>query len=333
MTQATQMESRTLGSRGPEISVTGYGAWEAGGMLWGPTRSEQQTVEAMRAGFDAGINWIDTAEVYGPHRSEELVGEAIEGHDAVMVFTKVHPTVEVGDMRLGSGVDAAGIRRGAEGSLKRLGRDVIDLYQLHIPSPEVAVEESWAAMAELVDDGVVRFIGVCNYDRELLERCEAVRHVDSLQVHFSLLHPQARDELFGVCERNGTGVLCYGPLGFGMLTGTIWRDTEFGPDDWRSGGFPLPVPLYETIFAPPNRERHLSVVDALRPIAQRRGVTLPQLALAWVTAHGEVSGAIVGSRSPEHARENAAAGALRLSGDDLAEIEEVTTTKAASPQP
>lgn len=318
--QATNMGSRRLGFDGPEISVIGHGAWEAGGM-WGTNPPDEQIVAAMHAAFEAGVTWIDTAEVYGPHRSEELVGRAIEGRDDVMVFTKVAPRVEINGRVFGSGLDPDGVRAAAEGTLKRLGREVIDLYQVHIPWPQVPVEETWGAMAQLVDDGLVRYIGVSNFEAHLLERCEAIRHVDACQVHFSLLHPAARDELIPVCQRNGTGVLCYGALGFGLLTGTITRDTEFSPDDWRSGAIPIPVPLYQQIFAPVARERHLAVVEQLPVVAQRLGLAPAQLALAWVIHQPGVTGVICGTRSPDRARENAAAAGVELTGEDVFEID------------
>jgi aryl-alcohol dehydrogenase-like predicted oxidoreductase len=300
-----------LGSEGPELSVIGFGAWEAGGSGWGAPRPEQDVLGAMDAAFGAGMTWVDTAELYGGGRSEELVGRAVRGRDDVAVFTKVAPN--------GSGVDARGVRRGAEGSLRRLRRDVIDLYQVHWPDPRVALEETWEAMAELVEDQLVRHVGVSNFDRHQIERCEAIRHVDAVQPHFSLLHRDGRQELFPFCQANGTGVLCYGALAFGLLTGAVTAETRFGPDDWRSGT--QGVGYYDELFVPDALERNLEVVARLRPVADRLGVTLAQLALAWVLHQEGVTGAIAGSRSPGHVAENAAAGDVELAPDDLEEIE------------
>lgn len=305
------MRERRLGSAGPSISVIGFGAWEAGGGVWGTQRPEDEVVQAMRAGFDAGINWVDTAELYGGGRSEEVVAKAVRGRDDVSVFTKVAP--------VGSGVDAAGVRRGAEGSLRRLRRDVIDLYQVHWPDEDVALEETWEAMAGLVEDELARFVGLSNFDGSQIERCEAIRHVDSVQPHFSMLHRSGQDDLFPFCRANGSGVICYGPLGFGLLTGAITPDTRFGPDDWRSGR--LGIGYYDELFAPGAFERNLEVVAALRPVAQRLGLTLAQLALGWVVHQDGVTGAIAGSRSPRHVVENAAAADVELGPDDLEEIE------------
>lgn len=305
------MRKQRLGSNGPEISVVGYGSWEAGGGIWGANPPEEELVAAIRAGFDAGIDWVDTAEIYGRGRSEEIVGKAVEGRDDVMVFTKLAPSGS------GSGFRTEEVRRGAQGSLERLGRDVIDLYQLHWPDNSTPVEETWAAMAELKREGLVRWIGVSNFDRSLIERCEKIEHVDSLQPHFSLLH-RNNSKLFPFCIENGTGVICYGPLAYGLLTGAIDRDTEFAPDDWRSGG--RGVEYYDQLFAPGVFERNLTIVDGLRPIADRLGVTVAQLALAWVFHQDGVTGAIAGSRNAEHVVQNAGAGEVRLEAKDLDEI-------------
>lgn len=291
--------------------MIGFGAWEAGGASWGPAVPDDQVLSAMRAAFDSGTNWVDTAEIYGGGRSEELVGQATRGRDDVNVFTKVSPVV--------SGVDARGVRKAAEGSLRRLRRDVIDLFQVHWPDPWVALEETWEAMAGLVDDQLARYVGVSNFDRHQVERCEAIRHVDSLQPHFSMLHRAGREDLFPLCQDNGTGVICYGPLAYGLLTGAVTAETEFGPDDWRSGTHG--ERYYDELFAPGALERNLAVVQALVPVARRLGVTLAQLALAWVVAQGGVTGAIAGTRSPRHAVENAEAGSVELGPEDLEEIE------------
>ena len=306
------MRQERLGSQGPDISVIGFGAWEAGGMGWGPNPPDEQTIRAMQGAIEGGMNWIDTAEVYGDGRSEELVGRAIRGSD-VMVFTKLAPKPA------GSGFDAAGVRAGAEKSLRRLGIDIIDLYQLHWSDHQTTLEETWTAMAGLVDDGLVRHLGVSNFSREQIETCEAIRHVDSLQPNFSMLFREGRDDLFPFCETNGTGIIAYGPLAFGLLTGAMTTDTKFGDDDWRGGGHGMR--MYEVMFAPGRLDRNLEFVESLRPIADRLGITVAQLALAWVTHQRGVTGAIAGSRSPDHVRENAGAGSVSLERKDLEDIE------------
>ncbi len=310
------MKMRTLGKDGPEISVIGFGAWEAGGMAWGPNPPDEQTIEAMRVAIDAGVNWIDTAEVYGGGHSEELVGEALKGRDGVLVFTKLAPKPA------GSGFRPQDVRSAAEQSIRRLGRDVIDLLQLHWPDGTIPVEETWGELASLAAEGLVRYVGVSNFDRDLIERCERIRHVDSLQPQFSMLRQKGKDDLFPFCEANGTGVICYGPLAYGLLTGAVTKDTEFSDDDWRSGKHGMDH-YYQPLFAPGVLEQHLGKVDALRPIADRLDFTLAQLALAWVFHQKGVTGAIAGSRSPDHVAENAGAGSIELAPKDLEELDSI----------
>lgn len=309
------MQHRALGAKGPEISVIGFGAWEAGGEAWGPNQSEDQVVEAIQAGIDAGISWIDTAEVYGNGTSERLVGRAIAGRrEEVTVATKVAPKPE------GTGFRAQEVPRACRTSLERLGVEHIDLYQLHWRDHRVPVEETWEAMAGLADQGLVRHIGVSNFDQDLIERCEAIRHVDSLQPQFSLLHLKHRD-LIRWCGDRGIGVVCYGPLAYGLLTGAIDTETEFHPGDWRSGrqgeGY------YAALFAPGKIERSLAVVDRLRQIADRLGITVAQLSLAWTYHQPGVTAAIAGSRNPDHVRQNAQAGDVKLDQATLTEIEDL----------
>lgn len=308
------MRTKRLGNAGPKISVVGYGAWQIGGDMWGPNPEVDQIIGAMHAGFDAGIDWVDTAEVYGSGNSEELVGRALAGRDDVMVFTKLAPGPA------GSGFRPEEVATGCDASLKRLGRDVIDLYQLHWPS-DIPVQETWGAMAELVDAGKVRYIGVSNFDQTMIEQCEAVRHVDSFQPEVSMLHRRYfEDGLLDFCEANGTGVLCYGPLAYGLLSGTITAETTFHEEDWRSGGG---IGYYKRLFAPDVIGGHLETIDRLRPVAKRVGCTMSQLALAWLSHHAQITGAIAGSRKADHVRENAGAGEVSLSEEDLGEIEAI----------
>jgi len=221
------MRTRKLGSGGPEVTVIGFGTWEAGGDSWGANESDEAVIEAIQAGLDSGVGWIDTAEVYGNGVSERLVGRAIKGRDGVLVATKVAPEPE------GTGFRPEQVRLAAEESMERLGVEHLAMYQLHWPdSTGVPVEETWGAMAALVDEGLVDAIGVSNFTRELIERCEAIRHVDSLQQNFSMLWGDDRD-LIAWCGEQGTGVLAYGPLAFGLLTGAITKDTQYPEGDWR----------------------------------------------------------------------------------------------------
>ena len=309
------MEMRPLGSDGPMISVIGYGAWEAGGTEWGASPPDEQLIDAMRAGFDAGITWVDTAEIYGGGRSEELVGRAISDRPDVLVFTKVASAPR------GSGYRPDEVRHAVEWSLRRLGREAIDVFQLHwMDEGDVPLEETWGAMASLVEAGLVRWIGVSNFTVDAIERCERIRHIDSMQPHLSMLW-QERLPLLPFCLGNGTGVIVYGPLAFGLLTGTITNGTTFPNDDWRSGSHALRA--YDQLFSPGRFEANLYVVRELTPLAERLGISLAQLSLAWVLHQGGVSGAIAGSRSAIHVRDNAAASRVRFHAEVLDEIDSI----------
>ncbi len=302
------MRIQRLGSQGPALSAIGLGAWEAGGDAWGPNPEDADLVRAYHAAFDAGITWIDTAEVYGSGESERIVGKVLVGRrDQLVVATKVAPSPE------GTGFAPEQVRAACDASLRRLGIDTIDLYQLHWPDESgVALGDTWGAMAGLVDAGKVGAIGVSNFDRGMIETCESIRHVDSLQQEFSMLALDDRD-LIRWCGTHGVGVVSYSPLGVGFLTGRYTRDDVASIDDWRSreGDWTAPERL-DAIFR---------VVEGLRPIAEAHGITMGQLALAWNIAQPGVTAAIAGSRSGEHLRQNAAAGDLTLDDDTLATIE------------
>lgn len=308
------MEKRSLGSNGPEISVVGLGGWEAGGDQWGK-RSDDATIRAMHAAIDVGMNWIDTAEAYGGGRSEELVGEVLrDRRDEVLVFTKV--------AHFASGLRPDDIRRAIRGSLKRLGTDRVDLYQIHWPAENlVPVEEAWAAMAEIADEGLARHIGVSNFDRTLVERCLSIRRVDSVQNRLSLLALRDRDTLLPWLAEEGIGYLGYSPLAFGLLTGSITRETTFEPDDWRSGQGD--VGYYDEYFAPDVIRPHLDKVERLRTIADGLGVPTGTIALRAVLEIAGVTGVIVGSRDERHVRDNAWAGEFRLDDETRRQIDAI----------
>jgi len=306
------MRRRQLGAKGPDISVIGYGAWEAGGTAWGPNESEDIVIEAIRAGLDAGIDWIDTAEVYGDGVSERLVGRAISGRrDDLTIASKVAPTPE------GSGFRPEQVVVACDGSLRRLGTDRIDLYQLHWPDETgVPLEDTWGAMTELQDAGKVRFLGVSNFDREQIELCLRIRHVDSLQPEFSM-RERKHAELIRWCGDEGVGVVSYGPLAFGLLTGEITADSRFPEGDWRAKS------ENDEMFA--DLEGSLALVERLRPVAERVGCELSQLALAWNLHQAGVTAAIAGSRNPSHVRSNAVAGDLELDDATLEELDSLLT--------
>ncbi len=306
------MDMRKLGSQGPEISVVGFGAWEAGGDFWGPNESDEMVIAAIQAGLDAGMTWIDTAEVYGKGRSEELVGKAVEGRrEEILLFTKVAPRPE------GSGFRPDQVRAAIQSSLERLGTDHVDLYQLHWPDRSVPLEETWGAMAGLQDEGLALHIGLSNVSRSMVERCLDIRHVDSVQNRFSLLNQEDRYDLLPSLSEWGVGYLAYSPLGLGILTGAITKDTKFHQQDFR-GGARGSVPEN---FKPRNLSANLAKVEKLRPVAKRLGTTLAPLALRWVIEQTGVTAAIAGSRKADHARNNATAGDLALDRQTLDEID------------
>ncbi|HEY5859260.1 MAG TPA: aldo/keto reductase [Actinomycetota bacterium] len=312
------MQTNQLGSNGPDLSVIGYGAWEAGGTNWGPNESDDAVIAAMRAAIDAGINWIDTAEVYGKGVSESLVGRAVAGRrDEVVIASKVAPQPE------GSGFRPEQVHRACEASLGRLDIDVIDLYQLHWPDDQdTPIEDTWGAMVELQEAGRVRWIGVSNFSQDLIERCLAIHHVDSLQPEFSTLN-RRNAELIRWCGEQGVGVVSYGPLAFGLLTGAITQDTVFPEGDWRGSEDEEDDPDEDDVdlFDPDTLPQALATVERLRPVADRLGITLSQLALAWNVNQAGVTSAIAGSRNPDHVRANAEAGDVKLDDATLAEVD------------
>lgn len=308
---------RPLGARGPDLSVIGLGAWEAGGgRTWGANRSDADVIRALRHGFDLGVNWIDTAEVYAQGRSEEIVGRALRGHDDVLVFTKVAPRPD------GSGVRAREVARAVEGSLRRLGREAIDVYQVHWRDPQVPIEATWEAMAELAARGLVQHVGLSNVGIDDLRRCARVRQVDSVQLNASLLHTQELERMLPACRELQTGVVCYGALAFGLLSGGVGARR---PADWRGGGYGMNdffvAENYARYFAPGVLAAHLRRVESLRAVAAQLGRTPAQAALGWLVAQPGVTGALVGSRSRAHIEENLRGGGRPLSARDLERIE------------
>jgi aryl-alcohol dehydrogenase-like predicted oxidoreductase len=311
------MKMRGIGPSGAtEISVVGFGAWEAGGDAWGPNESDARVINAMRAGLDAGMNWIDTAEVYGKGVSERLVGEAVgDRRDDALVFTKVAPASE------GTGFRPDQVREAVRASLQRLQLDHVDLYQLHWPDETgIPVEETWGEMVAVRDEGLARHVGVSNFDRGLIERCESVGRVDSVQNEFSLLVQDDRREFLPWLAERRIAYLAYSPMAAGILTGALRSDHDFSDDDWRSGRRD-PDEEHPELFRPGAFEANVTKAELLGKLATGLGTTTAALALAWVVASSSNTVAIAGSRSPEHARSNAAAGDLDLEPGVLTEID------------
>ena len=318
----TPLPTRPLGSSGLDITTVGFGAWAAGGGAWafgwGP-QDDDESLDAMRRALALGVNWIDTAAVYGLGHSEEVVGRLLRDlppADRPYVFTKCGLVWDERD-RMAAPVQTLApdsIRREAEASLRRLGVERIDLYQFHWPDTVgTRVEDSWAAMARLVEEGKVRLAGVSNFDVGLLERCEAVRHVDSLQPPFSLIRRQVAADELPWCVEHDTGVIAYSPMQSGLLSDRFdaARVAGFADDDWRRRS---------PEFRPPRLERNLALRDALRPVARRHGTTVSAISVAWVLSWPGVSGAIVGARSARQVEGWIAAAALDLTPADLDEI-------------
>lgn len=314
---------RRLGRAGPEITRVGFGAWAIGGggwaFGWGP-QDDEAALAAMRHAVARGINWIDTAAVYGLGHSEELVGRLLREYgdrDRPYVFTKCglvwDPAEPMKDaQRI---LTPASIRRECEDSLRRLGVERIDLYQFHWSDIITAtpVEDSWAEMMKLQDEGKVRWAGVSNFDVDLLERCEAMRHVDSLQPPFSLIRREVAAAEIPWCEEHGTGVIGYSPMQSGLLTEkwTAERVSALPADDWRRKS---------AEFQSPHVERNLALRDALAPIARKHDASIGAVAVAWTLAWSGVTGAIVGARSPEQVDGWIGAAWLELSREDVNEI-------------
>lgn len=315
------MELRALGTNGPEISVVGFGGWQAGQRNWGDTRPSQDAVDAIRAGIDAGMNWVDTAEVYGDGTSERIVGEAIAGiRDRLLVFTKVAPDDE------GSGIRPEQIRRAIDASLLRLGIDHVDLYQVHWPDDDVPVEETWGAMAELVTAGKTRFIGVSNFDRERIERCQPIHPVASVQNELSLVARGDVAELLPWLAEQGIGYLAYSPLGSGLLSGHLTADRRFGDDDWRSGRGEFASERTdgkEWPFDPEPLARTVADMEQVAALAEPLGLSPSQVALRWVIEQTGVTAAIAGSLSAAHTEANAAVGATRLDAGTVATLDAI----------
>ena len=329
------MRFRKLGANGPDISTVGFGAWAIGGPWrfgWGPV-DDDESVSAIRHAVDSGINWIDTAAVYGLGHSEEVVGRGVTSFDVgteVFVFTKCGRSWYASDGdKVVNDLRPESIRFECEQSLKRLGIDRIDLYQFHWADfvTGTALEDSWATMSGLIDEGKIRWAGVCNFDVELLERCEVVRHVDSLQPPLSMLKRGALNEIIPWSFNNRTGVIVYSPMQSGLLSGAFdtARLESLAEDDWRRGS---------AEFQEPKFSQTMNLVDRLRPIASGVGCNLAELAIAWTLAVPGVTGAIVGARSPAQVDGWIGASDIDLSIDVLNEIEKaIDETGAGSADP
>jgi aryl-alcohol dehydrogenase-like predicted oxidoreductase len=313
----TQLRTRQLGATGLEITRVGFGAWAIGGggweFGWG-AQQDEESIAAIRRAVDLGINWIDTAAAYGFGRSERVVGQALEGlADRPYVFTKAS-LLDDGTGHVRHSLKRGSILREAEASLRRLGIDAIDLYQIHWPVPEQDIEKGWSALAELKEQGLVRHIGVSNFDAGQLRRIQSIAPVETLQPPYSLVDRAAEDELLPFAEHEGIGVIVYSPMGSGLLTGAMTRERieQMPADDWRAR---------DPRFTEPQLSGHLALAARLRAVAGRHAVTPGAVAVAWALRNPAVDGAITGFRRPSQVDPIVAAAGLELTGEDISEIE------------
>ena len=308
---------RKLGNSDLEITPLGVGAWAMGGTGWAFSWGDQDDSDsagAIRAALDAGINWIDTAAVYGLGHSEEVVGAAVHGmSNKPFIFTKCERNWGT-DRKIYPSLKAESIRQECENSLRRLKVDVIDLYQIHWPEPDADIEEGWTEMARLKEVGKVRWIGVSNFNVEQMKRAIKIAPITSLQPPYSMLVRRIEPEILPFVKQNNIGVICYSPMRAGLLTGKMTRERAMNlpADDWRSR---------DKDFQEPNLSRNLGLVELLREIGSRYGHTPGEVALAWTLHNPAITGAIVGLRKPEQIQGTIGAQTFRLSDNEVSEIE------------
>jgi aryl-alcohol dehydrogenase-like predicted oxidoreductase len=313
------MQTRQLGNSDLYITPLGVGAWAMGGAGWLFSWSHQDddaSISAIHAALDAGMNWIDTAAVYGLGHSEEVVAKALEGRsNRPYVFTKCARVWDE-NRQIGKSLKADSVRRECEASLRRLRVDVIDLYQIHWPEPDEDVEEGWATLARLKEEGKVRWIGVSNFNLDQLKRAQAIAPITSLQPPYSLIRREVEAGVLPYCAEHNIGVIAYSPMGSGLLTGAMTREriTNLPEDDWRRRGPQFQEPLVT---------RNLKIVDKLKEIAARHNRIAGEAAVAWVLRNSVITGAIVGVRSREQVEGVIGAMDFRLSEDESNEIEGV----------
>ncbi len=317
------MNRRMLGKNGPMLSEIGFGAWAIGGSWgygWGPV-DDNESIRAIQKAIDLGINWIDTAAVYGLGHSEEVVGRAVKGkREKVFIATKCGL---VWDKRgvVRNNLKPESIRRECEASLRRLQTDYIDLYQIHWPDPSTPVEDAWETLVRLREGGKVRYIGVSNFDVDLLKRCMRISHVQSLQPPYSMIMRKVEKEILPFCRENGIGVVVYSPLQSGLLTGKF-DIRRLAPDDWRRKS---------PLFREPFLSRALGFVERIRPISERYGRSVLQFAISWTLMRPSVTSAIVGARDVEQIEEIAGGSGFTISEEDMELIDRIYRETFGSP--
>ncbi|GAC1427096.1 MAG: aldo/keto reductase [Ktedonobacteraceae bacterium] len=310
------MHTRQLGKTDMHITPIGFGAWAIGGGDWSfgwGNQEDQDSIAAIKHSLNMGVNWIDTAAVYGLGHSEEVVGEAIKGRERPYIFTKCSLVWDE-NRKQSSSLKADSIQRECEASLKRLGVDYIDLYQIHWPNPEPDIEEGWGKLVDLKKQGKVRAIGVSNFNVEQMKRAQKIAPIDTLQPPYSLLHPDVQNEILPFCEQENIGVIVYSPMASGLLTGTMTkkRVNAMPDNDWRKKS---------QDFQEPRLSRNLKFAELLSDIGFPHNVSAGVVAIAWTLHNTAVTGAIVGSRSQAQVDGIIPAAEFRLSTSELADIE------------
>lgn len=320
------METRRLGNSDLQITPIGIGAWAIGGGGWIGSmglQNDSDSIPAIHAALDYGLNWIDTAALYGLGHSEEMVGRAVRGRTPrPYIFTKCERVWDE-QGNIGACLNAQSIRRECEHSLRRLNVDVIDLYQIHWPEPDEDIEEGWTELARLKEEGKVRHIGVSNFSVAQMKRAQAIAPITSLQPPYAVVRREIEQEILPFCLSENIGVIVYSPMYAGLLTGAMTRErvANFLPEDWRRN---LPG------FKEPELSRNLRVVERLREIGRRNGRSPGEVAIAWTLTHPAVTGAIVGFRSRQQVDGIIGAAELRLTQDEVDEIEEAVRQECAA---
>lgn len=319
------METRTLGKDGPEISTVGFGAWALGGgdwaFSWGP-QDDKESIAAIHEAIDLGVNWIDTAAVYGLGHSETVVGKAVaDRRDKVLVATKCG-LIWDDKGTVTKDLSAESVSKEIEDSLRRLNLDVIDLYQIHWPvKDDHSIEEAMGAISKAVEAGKIRYVGVSNFRNSEMERAQKIHPIASLQPPYSMIRRKIEEETLGFCKENGIGVIVYSPMVSGMLTGKYNAESiaKMADDDWRK--------TKSGDFQEPKLSANLELLDGLRPIVKKYDKTLAQLAIAWCLRRSEVTSAIVGARKKGQMVETSKAMGWALEEADLAAIEDLLTKR------
>ncbi|MBC8078632.1 MAG: aldo/keto reductase [Chloroflexales bacterium] len=311
------MQTRQLGTSDLHITTVGFGAWAIGGGDWAfgwGAQEDADSIAAIHRALDRGVNWIDTAAVYGLGHSEEIVGRALKGRaNKPYIFTKCARRWDEA-RKIYKSIKAASVREECENSLRRLQVDVIDLFQIHWPEPDEQIEEGWEELARLRDEGKVRAIGVSNFNVAQLQRAQRIAPVTSLQPPYSLIRRGVEAEILPFCREQRIGVIAYSPMQSGLLTGAMTAERVAGlpADDWRRNN---------PEFKEPRLSRNLQLAQLLGAIGARHGASAGEVAIAWVLQNPAVTGAIVGARSPAQVDGTVGAMALELAAEDVAQIE------------